>query len=344
MKKRWVYGLACAVLAVFLTILWLCRWEKKVEPQKRTSMRIGVLLYRGDDTFISTLRIALEKQAKEYEQESGIKVTLDIMDAKSSQNTQNSQVERLISLGCDALCVNIVDRSAASIIIDKAMAAGMPVVFFNREPVEEDMNRWEKLYYVGTDAKESAVLQGEILVDAYRKNPRILDRNGDGIVNYVLLEGETSHQDSLIRTEWSIQTLKDGNVPLEKLTGGIANWERSQASALMEQWLEEYPDQIELVICNNDDMALGAIDAIEREGIVGGSIKLVGIDGIPAGQEALKEGKLFGTVESDKEQYAKIIFDIASSLAKGKDAKEKVDLEKEKYYWCPQRVLTQQKY
>ena len=128
-------------------------------------MRIGVLLYRGDDTFISTLRTALEKQAKEYEQGTGIKVTLDIMDAKSSQNTQNSQVERLISLGCDALCVNIVDRSAASIIIDKAMAAGIPVVFFNREPVEEDMNRWEKLYYVGADAKESAVLQGQILVD-----------------------------------------------------------------------------------------------------------------------------------------------------------------------------------
>ena len=74
-------------------------------------MRVGVLLYRGDDTFISTLRTALEKQAKEYEQGTGIKVTLDIMDAKSSQNTQNSQVERLISLGCDALCVNIVDRS-----------------------------------------------------------------------------------------------------------------------------------------------------------------------------------------------------------------------------------------
>ena len=101
-----------------------------------------------------------------------------------------------------------MDRSAASIIIDKAMDAGIPVVFFNREPVEEDMNRWEKLYYVGADAKESAVLQGNILVEAYRDDPRTLDLNGDGLVSYVLLEGETSHQDSLIRTEWSIQTLK----------------------------------------------------------------------------------------------------------------------------------------
>ena len=196
---------------------------------------------------------------------------------------------------------------------------------------------------MGADAKESAVLQGQILVDAYRKNPETLDINGDGMVSYVLLEGETSHQDSLIRTEWSIQTLKDGGVPLEKITGGIANWERSQASALMDQWLDEYPGQIELVICNNDDMALGAIDAMERKGIVGNSIKLVGIDGTPVGQEALEEGKLFGTVESDKQKYASVIFDIASSLAMGKDVKDKVDLEDGKYYWCPQIALTKQR-
>ena len=114
--------------------------------------------YRGDDTFTSTVRAALEERAKAYEQETGIKVVMDIVDAKLNQNTQNSQVERFISLGYDALCVNIVDRSAASIIIDKAMDAGIPVVFFNREPVEEDMNRWEKLYYVGADAKELSLI------------------------------------------------------------------------------------------------------------------------------------------------------------------------------------------
>lgn len=338
-----MYLLAACMGAAVLIGAWQYGAREDGRKADKNSVRIGVLLYRGDDTFIGTLRTGLEDKAKEYEQETGIKVKLDIMDAKGSQNTQNSQVERLISLGCDALCVNIVDRSAASIIIDKAMAAGIPVVFFNREPVEEDMNRWEKLYYVGADAKESAVLQGQILVDAYRKNPETLDINGDGMVSYVLLEGETSHQDSLIRTEWSIQTLKDGGVPLEKITGGIANWERSQASALMDLWLDEYPGQIELVICNNDDMALGAIDAMERKGIVGNSIKLVGIDGTPVGQEALEEGKLFGTVESDKQKYASVIFDIASSLAMGKDVKDKVDLEDGKYYWCPQIALTKQR-
>ena len=234
-----MYLLAACMGAAVLIGAWQYGAREDGRKADKNSIRIGVLLYRGDDTFIGTLRTGLEDKAKEYEQETGIKVKLDIMDAKGSQNTQNSQVERLISLGCDALCINSVDRSSASIIIDKAMDAGTPVVFFNREPVEEDMNRWEKLYYVGADAKESAVLQGDILVDAYRRDSRTLDANGNGLVSYVLLEGETSHQDSLIRTEWSIQTLKDGDVPLEKITGGIANWDRSQASALMEQWLKE---------------------------------------------------------------------------------------------------------
>lgn len=258
---------------ILLSELWLCAFflltgcagTKGAEEKK--SIRIGVSLYRGDDTFLNNIRGELERCAKDFEQEKGVKVTLDIQDARGNQNTQNDQVERFLALGCDVLCINPVDRTAASVLIDKAMAAQTPVIFFNRQPVEEDMDRWDRIFYVGAEAKSSAVLQGSIVVDGYRKNPEKLDLNGDGVVSYVLLEGESSHQDSLIRTEWSVQTLKDGGVPIEKLTGGIANWERSQASALMEQWLEKYPGRIELVICNNDDMALGAIDAMERAGM-----------------------------------------------------------------------------
>ena len=333
MKKGNVLILAIAATALLGGSAWLYAKKTGGHEEKKTSLRIGVLLYRGDDTFIGTLRTSMEQAAKEYEKETGVRVTLDVRDAKRNQLTQNSQAERMIDLGCDVLCVNMVDRSAASGVIDQAMESDIPIVFFNREPVAEDMNRWEKLYYVGADARESAVLEGQILVDAYRKNPSTLDRNGDGVVSYVLLEGETNHQDSLIRTEWSIETLKDGGVPIEKITGGIANWERNQASALMEQWLSDYGNKIELVLCNNDDMAIGAIDAIERAGIVAGTIKLVGIDGTPAGQEAFREGKLFGTVESSKDIYAKRIFDTAEELAMGKEVTQ------EKYFWCPQHII-----
>lgn len=335
------YQILLAVLLFLLLAGGIGLWSRREQEgeKEKTSIRLGILLYRGDDTFISNVRQALEEQAKLYEQETGIKVVLNIEDAKESQSTQNSQAERLISLGYDALCINIVDRSMASNMIDDAMSADVPVVFFNREPVEEDLNLWEKLYYVGADAKESAVLQGEIVAKRYQEDPLSIDLNGDGKVNYVLLEGETSHQDSLIRTEWSIQTLMDGGVPLEKLTGGIANWERSQASALMEQWLEQFPGQIELVISNNDDMALGAIDALERLETQE-KINIVGIDGTPQGVQALDRGMLLGTVQSDRTEYAHAIFRIAAALALGEAPEEEITLEKGTYYWTHQEALT----
>ncbi len=323
------------LLLTMCMLLNACGGTGREEP--KTSIRIGISLYRGDDTFINNIRSILEEKAKEYERENGIKVTLDIQDAKGSQNTQNSQVERFISLGCDVLCINPVDRMDASVMIDRAMNAQVPVVFFNRQPVEEDMNRWDQLYYIGVDAKETAMLQGQMVVDLYREQPSAVDRNGDGVVSYVLLEGESSHQDSLIRTEWSIRTLKDGGVPVEKITGGIANWERSQASALMEQWLGSYPDTIELVVSNNDDMALGALDALERAGVTG--VNVVGIDGTTPGIEALESGKLLGTVSSNKEIYGSAVMGLAVSKALGEAGPEEYPLSDGHYYWTPQEIL-----
>lgn len=330
-KKKLFTGVLCCILAL------TAGCGHREEAEKKNSIRIGVSLYRGDDTFINNIRSELETEAKAYEKETGIKVVLDIQDAKGSQNTQNNQVERFISLGCDALCINPVDRTNASVMIDKAVAAQVPVVFFNRQPVEEDMDRWDQLYYVGAEPRESAILQGTIIVDCYRNTPELLDRNEDGVISYVMLEGESSHQDSLIRTEWSIQTLKDAGISIEKITGGIANWEYSQASAMMEQWLEKYPDQIELVISNNDDMALGAIEAMERAGAAG--IQVVGIDGTIPGLEAVRNGKMMGTVSSDKKKYAGAIFAIAADRAMGEPVREEIQLESGKYYRCTQEII-----
>lgn len=164
-----------------------------------------------------------------------------------------------------------------------------------------------------------------------------MDINGDGVVSYVMLEGESSHQDSLIRTEWSVQTLKDGKVPIEKITGGIANWERSQASALMEQWLADYPDTIELVISNNDDMALGAIDALERADVMG--VNVIGIDGTTPGLEALESGKLLGTVSANKELYGSAIVELAASCALQEELPSEYPLTDDTYFWTPQEIL-----
>ena len=164
---------------------------------------------------------------------------------------------------------------------------------------------------MGAGPKSAGIEQAKIIIDAYNKNPHSIDIDGDGVINYVLLEGEPSHQDSLVRTEWVIKTLQENNIPINKLNGAIGNWERSQGSALMEKWLDEYRN-IDLVISNNDDMALGAIDAIDRKGNITG-IKIVGIDGTKEALEAVAEGKLLGTIESDKKEYAKAVVELAMS-------------------------------
>ena len=99
----------------------------------------------------------------------------------------------------------------------KAKSADVPVIFFNRELVEEDLERWEKLYYVGAVALESGIMQGEIVAEAYEKDPEKLDKNGDGVLQYVMLEGEAGHQDAIIRTEYAVNTIIESGIKMEKL-------------------------------------------------------------------------------------------------------------------------------
>ena len=154
---------------------------------KDDSLRIGAALYTQDDTFISAMAQDLEGLVREAESGTGEKITLFIADGKSSQNTQMDQVDRFLARGCDVLCVNLVDRTAAAVIADKAEAEGVPLVFFNRQPVAEDIQRWDQIYYVGADARESGELQGRLVLDAWRADRESLDRSGDGIyiINFV---------------------------------------------------------------------------------------------------------------------------------------------------------------
>ena len=124
----------------------------------------------------------------------------------------------------------------------------------------EDIRRWNQTYYVGASAQESGALEGQLVVDAWTSDQEHWDRSGDGVLQYVMLEGEPGHQDSLLRTEYTIQTITDGGIEVERLARDTANWNRAQAAARISHWLEEFGAQIEVVLCNNDDMALGAID------------------------------------------------------------------------------------
>jgi methyl-galactoside transport system substrate-binding protein len=315
--------------------------RKEKNNDKRTSVKIGVSIYNQYDTFISSLANYLMEEAKLKEQEEGITITLDIVNAGGSQVTQNYQVEDFIDQGYDILCINLVDRTDASIAIDMAKNADIPIIFFNRELVEKDLQRWDKLFYVGAVALESGIMQGEIVVDACEKDFDKIDKNKDGIMQYVLLEGEPGHQDSLIRTEYVIKTITEAGVSVEKLGDEIANWNRAQGETRMSQWLKNYDNEIEFVISNNDDMALGAIDAIKKENMKSPPF-IVGIDGTKVGLDAVKNKDMIGTVLNDGKGQANGIIELAYSLAFDTKLPEEIILIDGKYIRKPHIIVTEE--
>ena len=329
--------ICCLIAALSLLTLSACHTSTNPAP----TLRIGVALYQQEDTFIDTVGRELQRVALEKEQEQNVKLNLYLTDGQESQTAQNEQVDRFLERGYDVICVNIVDRTAAAVIIDKAQAAGVPVIFFNREPVEEDLRRWKHAYYVGLPGGDAGILQGELVLDAWQTHSDALDRSGDGVIQYVMLEGEPGHQDALLRTEYCISTLAKAGVAAEKLASGAANWQRGQANIKMRQWLRDFGENIEVIFANNDDMALGAIDACEEAGLDKNTMPfIVGVDATPPALEALREGTLKGTVRNDASGLAQSILDLAVSLSAGGEPSPEIELTDGCYVWLEYEAVT----
>ena len=318
--------------------------EAPAGGEAKKEIKIGVALYKFDDTFISSVKDAINEISDEKSKETGEKITINAVDGQGQQATQNDQVDTFITQGYDVIAVNMVDRTAASVIIQKAQAAGIPVVFFNREPVAEDMAKWDQLYYVGAKAEESGTIQGEVAADYFKANPDA-DKNKDGKIQYVILEGEPGHQDALLRTEYSIKALEAAEFQVDKLASDTALWQRANGQEKMAAWISAFGDKIELVLANNDDMALGAIEALKAAGYLsdGKFIPVIGVDATAPAKDSLKAGLLYGTVLNDARGQGKGIFDIAYALAKKENPAEKVQgITDGKYLWIPYQKVTKE--
>lgn len=337
MKKRRIVA-AAGIITMLGGLLTGCG---DVENSRKVKeIRIGVTVYDQYDTFISQLVEHLNQCAAgaEAEMDSECSIRIEVCNAGKKQSTQNSQVENMIAQGYDVICVNLVDRTEPVTIIDMAEKAEIPIIFFNRELVEQDLERWDELYYVGAKAFESGIMQGELAAELFQKDPSV-DKNGDGIFQYVILEGEMDHQDAIVRTEYAVSTMIEKGVEAEKLGYGIANWNRAQAQTKMTQMLGEYGDRIELVLANNDDMALGAVDALKEAEIPQEEWPAIfGIDGTDVGKTALSKGEIRGTVYNDKEGQAEAMLELACRLAAGENLDD-LNLEDGKYIRLPYRKM-----
>lgn len=322
------------IFSFFLVMTVLLSGCSRSVEKEDDQIKVGVTLYNQYDTFVASMMEAFVQDVAKKELEEDVIIQVEIHNASEDQTTQNKQVETMLNNGCDVICVNLVDRTAPTAIIEMAESMDIPIIFFNRELVKEDLERWEKLYYVGADAAQSGKMQGEMIAEYFRANKEI-DKNQDGSLQYVVLEGEAGHQDAILRTECCTKALLNAGVKADKLGYAIANWNRAQAQTKMNQLLETHKNKIELVISNNDDMALGVIDAL-KEAMIDETDwpVIVGIDGTDVGLEAVEKGEMTGTVYNDKEGQAKAMLELSYALA-GKEENALQNLENGKYIRLP---------
>jgi len=299
---------------------------------------IGVAIYKFDDTFMSYVRNTIEKSAQG-------KATITMVDSQNAQTVQNDQVDQFLTRGMKAIAINPVDRTASGVIIDKAKAKNIPVVIFNREPYPEDMKKWDKVYYVGAVAAESGTMQGEIAVDWWKAHPET-DKNKDGVMQYIMLKGEPGHQDAELRTEYSIKAVEKAGIKTQLLAVDTAMWDRPKAVEKMDAFWARFGDKIEVVFCNNDDMALGAIESLRKVGFFTGGkfLPVLGVDATPPALQALAEGTLLGTVLNDATNQGKATFDLAYALATGATPTTTAGKMDGKYCWVPYQKVTRDNY
>ena len=251
---------------------------------------VGVCIYKFDDAFMTTYRNALE----EILESKGYKVTT--VDGNNDQSKQNEQINTFITQGVDALIINPCMTSAADSIIATVKAAGIPTVLINREPTAEQMAAYDKLVYVGCDARQSGTMQGELILDTPNKG----DINGDGKISYIMIQGDPENIDAQYRTEFSVKALTDAGMEVEQLDLQRGDWDREKGQTICANDLAQYGDQIEVVFCNNDDMAIGALQSIQAAGRkVNEDIYLVGVDALDAALNEVMNGNMTGTVLND---------------------------------------------
>lgn len=297
-----------SVVALGMAII-SCGSKKEEGPKK---VRIGVTIYKFDDNFISSLRDDLKAFA---DQRGGVELFLN--DSQNQQGIQNDQIDTMISKGVDVLAINLVDPQAGETVVQKAKKANIPIVLFNKDPGFEVLNSYEKAYYVGNNPEESGVFQGETVVKQWKADPK-LDKNGDGIIQYAMLKGEPGHPDAEARTLWSVKTINDKGIKTEKLFEDTGMWDAALAKDKVDAWLSSPKGKtIEVILANNDGMALGAIEATKAHNV---KLPIYGVDAIQEALLKIESSELAGTVLNDGTNQAKAVLDLTLNLANNKEA------------------------
>ena len=352
MKKKLLAVLLCVAMVAAMAVGCGGKEDSKggSGDKKESDLNVGVFYYTYSDTYISSVRTALDKKLDEM----GVKY--QDYDGNSNQTTQNEQIDTAIQTGANLLIVNIVtsgSNDASTQIIDKAKAADIPVIFFNRAVEDSEgeegvvLNTYDKCAFVGTDAPEAGHMQGEMIGDYVVENFVTVDLNGDGKISYAMFMGQLGNAEAIYRTQFAVE---DANKKLEEAGKPAleffdpANtdkyqvdqdgaWSATAANNYMTTNLSQYNEgnnnMIELIICNNDGMAEGAVAALNDKGYNTGdpakTIPVFGVDATDAAKKLIADGKMVGTIKQDAEGMAACIAQLTQNTADGKELVDGVE-------------------
>ena len=305
-----------------------------------SALKVGVFYYNFADTYIASVRTALDAELN------GLGVTFNNFDGNNNQTTQNEQIQTAVTDGYNLLVVNMVTSGSPDVANEIiSLANGTPVIFFNRA-IEADgeegtvLNANSNICFIGTDAPEAGHLQGKMVGEYLLANWDTVDLNGDGKISYAMFKGDEANVEAIYRTQYGVEDAdavltEAGKPALEYFDasnsakyqvdlGGA--WSAQAALDYMNTNLSQYNEangnMIELVICNNDNMAEGAISALEAAGYNTGAegatvIPVFGVDATDAAKELIAAGKMTGTVKQDAEGMAAAIASVVKSNGEG---------------------------
>lgn len=316
MKHKRQMGVYALLLAcVLLLCLWI--WKFPVKQQKRV-YKIGVCVYDLDDSFMNSMTEELE-QALETQVSADLPVRYEVLDANGSDNVQQKQIQYLLKQDCDVLVLNLVKADSAADSLNQARSRDIPVILFNREPDEMDLQIGDNIWYVGTDGQAAGALQATMLREAW--DSQHIDKNQNGTLDYILIEGEQSHYDTIRRTN-AFLSETGKNLPMNQLAGLSADWARERAAEQLGTLSEQELREAEAIVCNNDDMALGAYDFYQRKGW--DSPLILGINKTQAMQQRIDDGEIYGTVDINPSQQVHLICQLINQMAAGTSVQQKI--------------------
>ena len=273
---------------------------------------VGVSMSSFDDNFLTVLRNGMEEYAGTLEG-----VELQVEDATNDVAKQLDQINNFVAQGVDAIVVNPVDTSATQAMSDAADAAGVPLVYVNREPINVDTLP-ESQAFVASNEVESGTLETQEVC-------RLLAEQGKTEANIYIIMGQLSNQAAVQRTQDIKDVMESGDcgVTLNILDEQTSNWQRAEAQSLMTNWLST-GEPFDAVIANNDESAIGAIQALKAGGIAMEDVVVAGIDATQDALSAMQAGELDVTVFQDAAGQGSGALDAALALARGEEVEQKV--------------------